>query len=1137
MKVRKFRYWILNITGTILIFFCVLHNLFAQSKSFVFPALIPQPQKIFKNNQYFQIDGNESRIVRKLVDKLPEVLLNYDEAYFLRADDDSLLLLALTPKGLFRGEQTINQLTFTKDGKRYVAGCHITDWPAFKIRGFMQDAGRNFMSLPMLKEQIDVMAAYKFNTFHFHLTDNPGWRLESKKYPQLASAGSMSRWPGKYYSQEDFIELVNYCNERFITLIPEFDIPGHSEAFRKAFNIDSMSDSRVQPILIDLIDELCSLVPKEKMPFIHLGTDEVWHSFERPAVGLLDAAVARVKQNGREVIVWRPGQQIDSDKTSITQLWSSNGKPKEGHRYIDSRLNYLNHLDPLAGVAQLYFDRICNAQAGDSFRLGGILCCWNDNNVNDEYDILRQNPVYPGMLTYSETSWKGQPVDFGEQFLAKLPSPENPLFQEFQEFENRLVEHRDRYFQGKPFPYVRQSDIQWSVLGPFDNNGNAMTSFPVENSMEKEYFSNGQSYKWAGPVNGGTIHIKHFFGFPSWFSVKTGTVYATTNIWSPKNQSVGCWIGFHDWSRSGGRRGGPLPNQGEWHFTNPKIWLNGEIIPPPRWKNPGLGAKSEEIPFEDENYYFREPSMIFLKKGWNTVLIKIPQNERSWKWMFTFVPIHIVNGQVKEVEDLKYSTNPQLGSGKFKLAPVFSENMVFQQNIPVAIYGTAGINDQIEAVFGGQNAKSITDTLGNWKLNFAPVKAGGPYILQIFANGKSVVDWKNILVGEVWFCSGQSNMQFPLDQSENGKKEAGLAFDNELRIMNYRGIAETLDTNWDSATLDKTNRFSFFEGIWQQVSQAEAAGFSAVAYYFGKQLREKLRVPVGLIQVTVGGAPAESFIDYQTLSSLPLLSNLLTDWFSNNLVMPWCRERALKNIGQENHLSQFHPYMPSYIYSSAISSFSGFPVKGVLFYQGESNVHNPEFYEYLFPELVNSWRRSWNISDLPFYFAQISSIDRTEWPNFRNVQRRLSQSVTHSGMVVTSDLGDSLNVHPIRKREVGERFARLVLNKVYGQNIECYGPEVREFNQQGEQISIQFNHANKLFTSDQAAVREFEVAGNDGIFKPVNAVIHNKEILIQTEIGEVQKIRYGWKPFSRGNLVNEAGLPASTFVIERNKKL
>jgi hypothetical protein len=384
------------------------------------------------------------------------------------------------------------------------------------------------------------------------------------------------------------------------------------------------------------------------MPFIHLGTDEVWAKHERPAKGLLEALVERVKQNDREVIVWRPGQQVDSDKTSITQLWSSNGKPKEGHRYIDSRLNYLNHLDPLAGVAQLYFDRICGSPHGDSLRLGGILCCWNDNNVNDEYDILRQNPVYPGMLTYSETSWKGQSVDIGEKYLAKLPAHDDPLFNEFQEFESRLIEHRDLYFQENPFPYIRQTGILWKIFGPFNDAESV-------DFLQSEFEKQTKNVKELAPVYGGTIHIRHFFGFPSWISEQKGTVFAKTNIWSPSDQQIGCWIGFHDWSRSGGRRGGPFPQQGQWHNTDPKVWLNGKLIEPPVWKNPGLAEKTEDVPFTDENYFFRVPTSIFLKKGWNEVLLKVPQGGTSWKWMFTFVPVKFANGQVKEVEGLKFS--------------------------------------------------------------------------------------------------------------------------------------------------------------------------------------------------------------------------------------------------------------------------------------------------------------------------------------------------------------------------------------------------------------------------------------------------------------------------------------------------
>nr|MBD3621871.1 hypothetical protein [Sunxiuqinia sp.] len=409
---------------------------------------------------------------------------------------------------------------------------------------------------------------------------------------------------------------------------------------------------------IDLVDELCSLAPAEVMPYIHLGTDEVWHSYEEPSPTLLPALLERVTQHhGRELIVWRPGQHIEGDSVSITQLWSSNGYPKPGHRYIDCRLNYLNHLDPLAGISQLYFERINGAAHGDSLRLGGILCCWNDNNVNGEYDILTQNPVYPGILTYSETSWTGQKREIGENYLAKLPKKGSELLNEFRAFEDRLIGHRDKYFTGKPFPYVKQTNIEWKVIGPIAHGGDVEVQFPVEDELLETYQIDSANYTWQGPFIGGTIHLTHFFGYPSYFPKEAGTYYAYTRIWSPKEQTVGAWIGFHDWSRSAGRRGGPFPQDGEWHNTHPKVWLNGKPVIAPKWNKPGLASNTEEIPFTDENYFFRNPASIHLKNGWNQVLLKIPVKNETWKRMFTFVPVQFDYLTVREVKDLRFSAD------------------------------------------------------------------------------------------------------------------------------------------------------------------------------------------------------------------------------------------------------------------------------------------------------------------------------------------------------------------------------------------------------------------------------------------------------------------------------------------------
>lgn len=1094
------------------------------------PALLPMPQMVSWNATRFPVPSNGQWLKQKLVSKLPGITFHENEAYSLVINADSAVLLAITDEGLFRGLQTVNQLMYVEHGQRYVAGCSISDWPAFKIRGFMQDVGRNYLPLSLLKEQIDVMAAYKYNFFHLHVTDNPGWRLESKRYPQLTRSGTMSRWPGKYYSREEFLELVDYCKKRFITLVPELDVPGHCAAFRNAFSLDSMSDPQVQPILLGLVDELCELVPKEEMPYLHLGTDEVWQKKEKAAPGVLAALVARAGMHGREVILWRPGQTIEGDTLSVSQLWSSAGKPRDGHRYLDSRLNYLNHLDPLAGIAQLYFDRICNKPKGDSLALGGVLCCWNDNNVNQPSDILAQNPLYPGMLTYSETTWKGQPADFGDQFLAKLPGRENPLYDQFASFEERLTSHRDLYFQGKPFPYVRQSEIVWSLAGPYDKDKDRALIGKIEESrcnipMEVD------GVAWKAPCMGGTLHINHFFGYPSYITAKKGIVYATSQLWSPENQEVDCWIGFHDWSRSGGRRGGPFPNPGQWHNTDAKIWVNGKEIAPPVWNHPGLQAKSEEIPFTDENYFFRKPTKISLKKGWNRILLKVPGEEKGWKWMFTFVPVRFQNGNPSEVPFLRFSAHTEKAENQFKMGLPFGEHMVFQQGKKIEIFGEAGRRDHLHLVFGKNEVDCQADETGRWKAVLPQMTAGGPYPLSVDRNGYPEVRWKDILVGDVWFCSGQSNMEFALSQAEGGKLEASRSADRQLRLFHYKAVAPTYDRAWDSLTLSKVNHFNYFEGSWQPSAPENAASFSAIAYGFGEVLRKALGVPVGLIEVAAGGAPGESFVDQSTLKSDPRLVNLLSAWYDNPLVMQWCRERAQKNCEAANLLMQRHPYMPAYLYEAGIAPFTKFPIKGVIWYQGESNVENSALYELIFPGLIQCWRRSWSDPDLPFIFAQLSSIQRPGWEIFRDSQRRMAATIPGTGMVITADLGDSLNVHPVRKMAVANRFALQALQKAYGRNIQADGPLPLKSVKTGRGIEISFDHASGLKTADSKPVRELEIATADTVFYPTHGSILGDKIIIDTKDQDIKFVRYGWRPFSRGNLINGNGLPASTFCI------
>ena len=577
-----------------------------------------------------------------------------EEAYELLIDNE-VTITAPTAKGVFYGIQTLKQLFRLRDNEGVLPKARIADWPAFKIRGFMHDTARNFQSVEQLKEQIEVLANYKFNVFHWHLTDDPAWRLESKRYPELNAGRTMTRGKGKFYTQEDFRDILAFCRERYITVIPEFDIPGHTAAFRKAFGLTSMRDPKVLPVLLDLFGELCSLADEKEMPYIHIGTDEVRNEEEYGAEHTIESIMDFLKRKKREVIVWKEGIQIDTDTTSIQQLWAMH-EPDKGYRFIDSRANYINHLDPFAGMVRLFFQQPTRQPAGDSLALGGILCAWPDNNVADDGDILGQNPIYPAMVFYSDAIWHGKGKNHTE-YWSKLPPVGTPEFTAFQNFEKKVLVHRNLFFEGKEFPYVKQTDIRWQLLGPLDHNGNFNRSFAVETKIQEKYTIDEKEYKWTGPEIGGTLHLKHFFGFPSRTDNESGTYYAYTELFSPDDRIQDFWIGFHGWSRSGGRRGGPFPGLGQWYHTEPKIWVNGTEIEPPIWQQPNLGIKTDEIPFIDEDYFYREPTKISLKNGWNRILLKIPHNESSWKWMFTCVPIQIQGKNVREAHGLQFKTN------------------------------------------------------------------------------------------------------------------------------------------------------------------------------------------------------------------------------------------------------------------------------------------------------------------------------------------------------------------------------------------------------------------------------------------------------------------------------------------------
>ncbi len=467
--------------------------------------------------------------------------------------------------------------------------------------------------------------------------------------------------------------------------------------------------------------------------------------------------------------------------------------------------------------------------------------------------------------------------------------------------------------------------------------------------------------------------------------------------------------------------------------------------------------------------------------------------------------------------------------GGLSVAPVFGSHMVLQRNKPIPVWGKADRGQEVSVTLGDITMKTTPEANGSWKVVFPPRKEGGPLKLRI-ATSRQVIVLEDILVGEVWICSGQSNMTFKLSEAATADVDIPLAQFSEIRFFNMRTADPSIRNAWDPELLQRINGLDYEGGVWEVCTPETAARFSAVAYYFGKGLHLELDVPVGLVHNSKGGSPAEAWIDRRTLEFDPVLADLLHDWKNNPLIGRWCRETAIRNTENASNPLQRHPYEPAYLFEACMSPWVGFPLRGAIWYQGEANTHNVELHERLFTKLTESWRSHWG-DDFPIYFAQLSSFQGLSWPRFRDSQRLLAGRIPRTGMAVTADLGDSLDIHPKRKKEVGERLALLALGAEYGYKKEYSGPVFTRATLSNGNVRVQFTHASGLRTSDRSSVRSFELAGEDKVFRNADARIEKNGIVVQSpDVPSPRYVRYGWQPFSRANLVNADGLPASTFL-------
>ena len=591
-------------------------------------SLLPLPQK-------YQFNGKKSSgeltVEEKYVSQIEGAKFQ-EEAYHLLITKKGILLEATTPKGMYWGRQTLEQLKTTKNKKIYLPQCEITDWPAFRIRGFMHDVGRSFIPVEELKREISLLSRYKINVFHWHLTENQAWRLECKKYPQLNAPENMERENGKFYTLEEARQLVEFCKQHQVLLIPEIDMPGHSAAFERTFKTDMQSEKGTQ-ILKDIIDEVCATFD---VPSLHIGTDEV--QFTNP--DFVPMMVKYIRDKGKKVISYNPGWNYKPGEIDMTQLWSYRGKAQKGIPAIDCRYHYANHFDTYADLVAMFNSRIYNQPEGSDDLAGSIVAFWNDRYIDNTPQLLAENNFYPYMLTLAERAWRGGGNCYFDGKGTLLWEDEPEQLAAFKEFEDRLLWQKNTWLKEVPFPYVRQTQSEWQITDAFPNGGDLNKVFPPEEKEDSVYQYEGKTYKTRKIIGNG-IYLRHVWGtlVPGFYAnpQENHTAYATRWIYSPKERKTKLALEFQNYSRS---ESDLAPRQGTWDYKCSRAWLNGQEIMPPVWKNTNT-ERSNEITLKNENYMSRPAIDITLKKGWNKLMLKLPvgkfssKETRLVKWMFT----------------------------------------------------------------------------------------------------------------------------------------------------------------------------------------------------------------------------------------------------------------------------------------------------------------------------------------------------------------------------------------------------------------------------------------------------------------------------------------------------------------------
>ena len=575
---------------------CVLLLSCNKDKTFIDEHIIPAPKII-------QLQDDRMHPIKDIIvsgsTQNLQYLHNKDE-YFLKIEKGNVYIEG----NEIWARQTLTQLA---DNEGYVPDIQIHDWSEYPFRGFMHDTGRNFQTIEMLKETIDLMSFYKINYFHWHLTDYPAWRIECKVYPQLNDPQYQrpGRDCGKYYTYDEIRDLIAYAKERGITVMPEIDMPGHSAYFKNAFGF-TMDSEDGKKILEKCIAEFCEEIPVSMCPYLHIGSDEVYINDPK---GFMHFAEGLCKKYGRVAMAWDPG--LPSDSTTIRQIWntaagSNAASTKKGGRYVDSFMGYLNYYDPIYFTNKVFLHTACAQEIPDTTNaLGGILCLWNDVRVVDKTRIALHNGMINGMMVFAERFWNAA----------------NGSWEELIAFEDKMSFHKNTL--------LKNHDIRWYP--------NAKTIWKIKINEYDTLLAYG-----------GAIDLDDLSAQNSIVINDTTSAWAFTEIHSDHDTCVKAWVGFEAAARSN-RISAGIAEQGKWENGGRFFVNDNEISPSQKWNEPGKykyhyntwAKPEEELPYTDEQFYWmREPVIIPLKQGRNEIKMYIPKTFKGQRWSFGLLLDH-----------------------------------------------------------------------------------------------------------------------------------------------------------------------------------------------------------------------------------------------------------------------------------------------------------------------------------------------------------------------------------------------------------------------------------------------------------------------------------------------------------------